>query len=114
MISARDKTTVSDEFKDLEHDVELRRQGLLKCVSSSFLYVQRVLNTYSSDRLHVTSEAYKDAISKKKDCEVLPNDKLLPLDAFGVIMIQHGEEFGDESAFGTYTSLSPVIIYLTF
>lgn len=51
-------------------------------------------------RLHITSEALKDTLSKKKDCEVLPNDKLLPLDALGVIMIQHGEEFGDESAFG--------------
>ncbi|KAJ3480054.1 hypothetical protein NLI96_g8628 [Meripilus lineatus] len=81
VISTRDKTIVSDEFKDLEHDVELRRQGLLK--------------------LHVTSEVYHHSLSKKKECEVLPGDKLLPLDSLGVVMIQHGEEFGDESAFGT-------------
>lgn len=35
VISTRDKTDVSDEFKDLEHDVELRRQGLWKSVSPS-------------------------------------------------------------------------------
>ena len=28
VIQTRDKTILSDEFRDLEHDVELRRQGL--------------------------------------------------------------------------------------
>ena len=52
-------------------------------------------------RLHITSEDYKHALSKKRDSEALPQeDKLLPVDALGVVMIQHGEEFGDESAFG--------------
>ncbi|KAI0070675.1 BAR-domain-containing protein [Panus rudis PR-1116 ss-1] len=81
-ISSKDKTSVSDEFKDLERDIELRRQGLW--------------------RLHIASEDYKHALSKKKQSEALPDeDKLLPIDALGLVMIQHGEQFGDESAFGT-------------
>ncbi|KAL4244252.1 hypothetical protein ABKN59_010043 [Abortiporus biennis] len=81
VISTRDKTSVADDFKDLELDIELRRQGLWK--------------------LHVTSSNYKHVLSKKKDCEVLPDEgKLHPVDALGIVMIQHGEEFGDESAFG--------------
>lgn len=38
-------------------------------------------------------------------------EKLLSIDALGVVMIQHGEEFGDESAFGTFFhSLLPPVI----
>ncbi|CAL1697804.1 unnamed protein product [Somion occarium] len=80
VISSRDKTAISDEFKELERDIDLRRQGLSK--------------------LHVTSEDYKHALSKKRDSEALPQEgKLLPIDALGIVMMQHGEEFGDESAF---------------
>lgn len=34
-ISSRDKTIVADEFKDIEQDIELRKEGILKCVSLS-------------------------------------------------------------------------------
>ncbi|KIP06763.1 hypothetical protein PHLGIDRAFT_128090 [Phlebiopsis gigantea 11061_1 CR5-6] len=82
VISTRDRTVLSDEFRELEHDVELRRRGLWK--------------------LHVASEDYHHALSKKKLSEAVDSeDKLLPIDALGVVMIQHGEEFGDDSAFGT-------------
>lgn len=32
VIAVRDKTIVTDEFRELEHDIELRRRGLSKCV----------------------------------------------------------------------------------
>ena len=52
-------------------------------------------------RLHVASQSFHRQLSKKKVCEAIgDNEKLLPVDALGVVMIQHGEEFGDDSAFG--------------
>ncbi|KAJ7635099.1 hypothetical protein FB45DRAFT_910766 [Roridomyces roridus] len=81
VISSRDKTTVSDEFKELEKDVELRRDG--------------------AHRLFVASETYHRHLSKRKDNAALDDaDKLLPVEALGVVMIIHGEEFGSDSAFG--------------
>ena len=56
-------------------------------------------------RLHVASEDYHHILSKKKECEALDEtEKLLPIDALGIVMIRHGEEFGDDSAFGALCS----------
>ena len=58
-----------------------------------------------SCRLHVASEDYHHILSKKKECEALDEtEKLLPIDALGIVMIRHGEEFGDDSAFGALCS----------
>ncbi|KAJ7485736.1 hypothetical protein FB451DRAFT_1083236 [Mycena latifolia] len=82
VISSRDKTTVSDEFKELERDVELRKDG--------------------AQRLFLASEAYHRNLAKKKDAGALDDaEKLLPVDTLGIVMIIHGEEFGPDSAFGT-------------
>ncbi|KII90187.1 hypothetical protein PLICRDRAFT_53282 [Plicaturopsis crispa FD-325 SS-3] len=82
VISSKDRTTVTDEFRELERDIELRKDGVLQ--------------------LHMASEAYHRALSKKKDSEALDEpDKLLPLDALGIVQIRHGEEYGEESAYGT-------------
>ncbi|KAJ7913976.1 hypothetical protein B0H13DRAFT_2659425 [Mycena leptocephala] len=81
VISSRDKTTVSDEFKELEKDVELRRDG--------------------AQRLFLASEAYHRNLAKRKDNGVLDDgEKLMPVDALGMVMIIHGEEFGEDSPFG--------------
>ncbi|KAG1773382.1 hypothetical protein EV702DRAFT_1130755 [Suillus placidus] len=81
-ISSRDKTIVADEFKDIEQDIELRKEGILK--------------------LQAAAEDYQHVLSKKKESTVAQEtEKLMPLDALGVVMISHGEEFGDDSAFGT-------------
>lgn len=51
--------------------------------------------------LQVASEAYHHVLVKKKDLGVVdPSVKLLPLEALGMVMIFHGEEFPDDSAFG--------------
>jgi hypothetical protein len=40
-------------------------------------------------------------LSKKKKIEALEDaEKLLPIDTLGVVMITHGEEFSENSAFG--------------
>ncbi|KAL1938287.1 hypothetical protein VTO73DRAFT_11738 [Trametes versicolor] len=81
VIATRDKTIQSDEFRELEHDIELRRQGLSK--------------------LDLASEDYRHYLQKKKFSEAIENaDKLLAVDALGVVMIKHGEEFGEDSAYG--------------
>lgn len=52
-------------------------------------------------RLHVASVGFHHRLSKKKHCEAIDDDeKYLPIDALGIVMMQHGEEFGNDSAFG--------------
>ncbi|KAF8908799.1 hypothetical protein CPB85DRAFT_767226 [Mucidula mucida] len=78
VISSRDKTTVTEEFQELEQDIERRKVG--------------------AQRLLAASQQYHHVLSKKKALD--ESDKLLPVDTLGVIMIIHGEEFGEDSAFG--------------
>ncbi|OJA13298.1 hypothetical protein AZE42_07679 [Rhizopogon vesiculosus] len=81
-ISSRDKTIVADEFIEIEQDIELRKEGIL--------------------RLQAAAEDYHHVLSKKKESTVTQEaEKLMPLDALGIVMMSHGEEFGDDSAFGT-------------
>ena len=52
-------------------------------------------------RLITVSEAYQHSLSKKKISDALTDgEKLLPVDTFGIVMILHGEEFGEDSTFG--------------
>ncbi|KAF8809813.1 BAR-domain-containing protein [Phlegmacium glaucopus] len=100
VISSREKTTVHDEFRDLEKDIESRKDGIHRSViwvanfeASSALPLET--------RLLVASEAYQHALSKKKASDLSAGtDKLLPIDALGLVMINHGEEFGGDSSFG--------------
>ena len=52
------------------------------------------------------SDNYHRFLSKKKALEVVPEEpeKLSARDAFGIVMIGHGEEFGEDSAFGASPS----------
>jgi hypothetical protein len=59
--------------------------------------------------LQVASEAYHHVLIKKKDSEVLDAaEKLLPIDALGMVMILHGDEFPKDSAFG----MSPFVLQM--
>lgn len=61
-------------------------------------------------RLEVASEEFRAHLCKKKECEALitegsvpaagRDEKLAPIEALGIVMIRHGEEFGDESVYG--------------
>ena len=49
----------------------------------------------------MASEAYHHYLSKKKANEALGEaEKLLPVDTLGIVMILHGEDFGEESPYG--------------
>ncbi|KAI0742424.1 hypothetical protein C8Q80DRAFT_906683 [Daedaleopsis nitida] len=51
--------------------------------------------------LDVASDDFRHYLMKKKISEVVENEeKLMTVDALGVVMIKHGEEFGDDSAYG--------------
>lgn len=80
VISTNNKTLVSEEFKQREKEIELRKDGL--------------------QRLHIASETYLQTLSKKKDSGALDDaEKLMPIDTLGIVMIVHGEELS-----GTGTS----------
>ena len=55
-------------------------------------------------RLLVASEGYYHILSKKKASDSLmeTTEKLLPIDTLGLVMISHGEEFGQDSSFGAF------------
>ena len=59
------------------------------------------------------SDNYYRFLSKKKALEAIPeeSEKLSARDAFGIVMIAHGEEFGEDSAFGMPTPLSNFFIH---
>ncbi|KZV86090.1 BAR-domain-containing protein [Exidia glandulosa HHB12029] len=77
----KEKTTLTDEFLELEHDVELRRIGV--------------------ERLHMATRDYHRYLLKKRQTDALDEpQKIMPVETLGLVMINHGEEFGDESAFG--------------
>ncbi|KAF9007018.1 hypothetical protein BDQ17DRAFT_1389154 [Cyathus striatus] len=82
VISLRDKSAATEEFKELEKDIEMRKVG--------------------AERMFMASEGFYSSLSKKKiNLAFNDTDKLLPIDTLGVIMIIHGEEYGEESPFGT-------------
>uniref|UniRef100_A0A8H7XKR2 BAR-domain-containing protein n=1 Tax=Psilocybe cubensis TaxID=181762 RepID=A0A8H7XKR2_PSICU len=82
VISSKEKPAVNEEFKELEKDIELRREGI--------------------QRLIVASGTYHHSLSKKKANASLDEvEKMLPIDILGITMIVHGEEFGDDSTFGS-------------
>ena len=53
-------------------------------------------------RLLAASNAYHHCLSKKRECSPFLDDpaEYLPVDALGMVMILHGEEFPEDSAFG--------------
>ncbi|KAF8514414.1 hypothetical protein BU17DRAFT_68354 [Hysterangium stoloniferum] len=81
VISSKDKTVLTEEFKQVEQDVELRRTGI--------------------QRLYTASGEYHGYLHKKKEYpDVEEGVKMLAVDALGAVMMSHGEDFGDDSAFG--------------
>ena len=58
--------------------------------------------TKNVHRLLAASNAYHHCLSKKRECSPFLDDpaEYLPVDALGMVMILHGEEFPEDSAFG--------------
>ncbi|PVG00117.1 BAR-domain-containing protein [Serendipita vermifera] len=78
-ITSEKKTVATEEFKDMEVEVERRRLGL--------------------EMVYDSSQSYYRYLTKKKE-GVDNEQKLLPIETLGRIMVTHGEEFGTESAYG--------------
>lgn len=80
-IVSSNKTTVSEDFKTLEKDVELRLAGV--------------------ERIFAVSEIYVKAVSKKKEVAGEEKEpKAFPVEGVGLAMINHGQDFGGEAAYG--------------
>lgn len=78
-ISTEKKTEATDEFKDLEVEVERRRFGL--------------------EQVYEHSRTYYRYLMKKKDIGD-GDESLLPIELLGRVMVAHGQEFGSDSAYG--------------
>jgi len=106
----KEKTTLTDEFLELENDVELRRVGITRSVSRRTIPNPACLSLLTRPsftllhnvRLHCAATAYHSYLLKKKTNEAIDDStKLYPIEAVGLVMISHGDEFGEDSAFGT-------------
>ena len=82
----------------------------------SFICFRPLLNYAGADALvpnslYLASQSYHHALSKKKEqSEALEeSEKLLPIDTLGIVMIVHGEEFGEDSAFGACITFEVVL-----
>ncbi|KAI0276054.1 hypothetical protein BGY98DRAFT_740303 [Russula aff. rugulosa BPL654] len=81
VINAKEKTTLTGEAKEVEQEIELRKDGL--------------------QRLQLAAEQYHKSISKKRVSHALDDpDKFLPREAFGTTMVRHGEDFAEDSLLG--------------
>ncbi|TGO47256.1 hypothetical protein BOTNAR_0535g00080 [Botryotinia narcissicola] len=72
------KTEVSDEFKSLEGEMQMRHEGMEKLQKSMTIYVK--------------------SLSKRNEGD--DREKILPVAFIGQTMIQHGEDFEPDSEFG--------------
>ncbi|KAL2038453.1 hypothetical protein N7G274_008792 [Stereocaulon virgatum] len=72
------KTNVSDDFKSLEIEMNLRQEGM--------------------ERLQRSMTAYVKTLSKRQEGD--DKEKILPVAYLGSTMVSHGEDFEDDSEFG--------------
>ncbi|POS83155.1 hypothetical protein EPUL_003969 [Erysiphe pulchra] len=77
-MGAEAKTNVSDQFKGLETEMNLRHEGM--------------------ERLHKSMTVYVKSLSTRNEGE--DKEKRLPVGYMGQMMIQHGEDFDSDSEFG--------------
>ncbi|CAG8980410.1 hypothetical protein HYALB_00003975 [Hymenoscyphus albidus] len=72
------KTNVSDDFKAMEMEMDLRHEGM--------------------NKLHKSMTSYVKSLSKRNEVE--DKEKTLPVAYLGQTMIAHGEDFEPDSEFG--------------
>ena len=90
------KTSVSDDFKSLEVEMGLRQEGSTEC----FLLCEASLGWLLSgmERLQRSMTAYVKTLSKRQEGD--DKEKILPVAYLGSTMVNHGEDFEDDSEFG--------------
>ena len=89
------QTSVSDDFKSLEVEMGLRREGWL-----IFYHVlgQRLTVKTGMERLQKSMNVYVKTLSKRQEGD--DKEKILPVAYLGSTMVGHGEDFEEDSDFG--------------
>ncbi|KFY14386.1 hypothetical protein V492_02661, partial [Pseudogymnoascus sp. VKM F-4246] len=77
-IGAESKTSVSDEFRSLETEMQLRHDGM--------------------DKMHKSTTAYIKSLSKRNEGD--DREKVLPVARLGQTLANHGDDFEPDSEFG--------------
>ena len=104
------KTTVSDDFKMLEAEMQLRHEGeelisphitlllLLLLFFSRHFSADVAAAMTGMEKLHASAQTYIKSLSKRREGD--DKEKMIPVDIVGQSMVSHGEEFEDDSQFG--------------
>jgi hypothetical protein len=72
------KTQATETFRDMQAEMHLRQAGL--------------------EQIHAATQVWIRSLSKKK--EGLDKEKSIPVELLGLAAHQHGDDFGQDSAFG--------------
>ena len=90
------KTSVSDDFKSLEVEMGLRQEGN----TEGYHFIKMALGWLlpGMERLQKSMTAYVKTLSKRQEGD--DKEKILPVAYLGSTMVNHGEDFEDESEFG--------------
>jgi hypothetical protein len=88
------KTGVSNDFKSLELEMTLRHEGTVDVAGRYFD------SDYQEgmERLQKSMTAYVKTLSKRSEGD--DKEKILPVAYLGSSMINHGEDFENDSVFG--------------
>ncbi|KAA1128191.1 hypothetical protein PGTUg99_002544 [Puccinia graminis f. sp. tritici] len=79
-LGGQQKTELSEDFQSLEQDVELRKAGV--------------------EKMYSVSKEYSKHLTRKSEPEGTDTGKVLPIDGLGLVLANHGDEFGSDSSFG--------------
>ncbi|WAQ89546.1 hypothetical protein PtA15_11A236 [Puccinia triticina] len=79
-LGGQQKTELSEDFQSLEQDVELRKAGV--------------------EKMYSVSKEYSKHLTRKLEAEGTETGKVLPIDGLGLVLANHGDEFGSDSSFG--------------
>lgn len=91
------KTSVSDDFKSLEVEMGLRQEGIQPPTMACIILTVCLLAT-GMERLQRSMTAYVKTLSKRQEGD--DKEKILPVAYLGSTMVNHGEDFEDDSEFG--------------
>ena len=89
------KTSVSDDFRSLEQEMELRQDGKTMPLADLPMSTN---DKIGMDKMHKASGAYLRALSKRNESN--DKEKVLPVAHMGGVMISHGEDFEADSDYG--------------
>ncbi|KNF03779.1 hypothetical protein PSTG_02874 [Puccinia striiformis f. sp. tritici PST-78] len=79
-LGGQQKTELSEDFQSLEQDVELRKLGV--------------------EKMYSVSKEYSKHLTKKSEAEGTDTGRVIPIEGLGLVLSNHGDEFGSDSSFG--------------